>query len=322
MSETPPAAAADAWTVRRVLEWTTQHLQKHGSETPRLDAEILLAQSRGCPRIALYTQFDDILSDSVRARMRELVQRRAQNEPVAYLVGHREFFSLDFLVNKHVLIPRPDTETLVTSALDALKARFALSPRPRRGGEGQGEIAIAKEIVNPPAGPRVLDLCTGSGCVAIAIAKNFPTARVTATDLSAEALEVASQNVARHAVTDRVQLVRGDLFAAVPGDAEFDVIVSNPPYIATAELATLAADVRNFEPQGALDGGPDGLDFVRRIVAEAGPHLVSGGSLLIEISPEQGDAVEHLLHTAGPFLEVRLIKDLAGKTRVAAGKKK
>ena len=144
MSETPQAAA-EAWTVRRVLEWTTQHLQKHGSETPRLDAEILLAHSRNCPRIALYTQFDEPLGDAVRAKMRELVQRRAQAEPVAYLVGHREFFSLDFQVTRDVLIPRPDTETLVMAALDAVKS---MSPRPRMGERARerGRALPAKPI--------------------------------------------------------------------------------------------------------------------------------------------------------------------------------
>lgn len=293
MSETSPAASAETWTVRRVLEWTTQHLKKHGSETPRLDAEILLAHSRGCPRIALYTQFDDVLSDAVRARMRELVQRRAQSEPVAYLVGHREFFSLDFVVTRDVLIPRPDTETLVMTALDAAK---------------------------PIAEPKLLDLCTGSGCVAISFAKNCPKAHVTATDLSPAALAVATENASKHKVSDRVEFFEGDLFAAVPPDARFPLIVANPPYISTHELETLAQDIRKYEPRSALDGGPDGLDIVRKIVREAPDYLVRGGSLFLEISPEQADTVQAELRATGRYTETGLVKDLAGRGRVVTAK--
>ena len=293
MSDTPQPAAAEAWTVRRVLEWTTQHLKKQGSETPRLDGEILLAHARNCPRIALYTQFDAELSEAVRTRMRELVQRRAQSEPVAYLVGHREFFSLDFAVTRDVLIPRPDTETLVIAALDAAK---------------------------PLTEPRLLDLCTGSGCVAIAFAKNCPAAKITATDISSAAIAVATENATKHAVQDRVQFAAGDLFAAIPAESRFDVITANPPYIATAELQTLAQDIQKYEPVGALDGGPDGLEFLRRIVTDAAGFLAPGGSLLMEISSEQGPAVLDLIRRDGRYTGENLLKDLAGKARVVTAK--
>lgn len=292
-ASTGTPAPADQWTVRRVLEWTTQHLKSHGSDTPRLDAEILLAHARNCPRIALYTQFDEPLSDPVRARMRELVQRRAKFEPVAYLVGHREFFSLDFVVTSDVLIPRPDTETLVMSALDAAK---------------------------PFVQPKILDLCTGSGCVAISIAKNCPSASVTATDLSEPALNVARQNAEKHQVESRMEFHQGDLFAALPPEARFEVIVSNPPYVRTDELADLSTNTLKYEPRGALDGGPDGLDLVRRIVAAAASWLEPGGSLFFEISPEQGSEVVRLLEQQRQFTEIRLIKDLAGRPRVGAAK--
>lgn len=335
MSETAQAAAADSWTVRRVLEWTTQHLKKHGSETPRLDAEILLAHARGCPRIALYTHFEEPLSEPVRARMRELVQRRAQSEPVAYLVGHREFFSLDFQVTRDVLIPRPDTETLVMAVLDAIKPSFQ-SPRPRIGGEGQGEGTNAPNDSNSPhpnpphskgrgdntnvAEPRVLDLCTGSGCVAIAVAKNCPSAQITATDLSPAALDVARGNAQKHQIQHRIQFHGGDLFAALPSMAQFDIIATNPPYVATAELDALAQDIRKYEPRIALDGGPDGLDIVRRIIVEAPGRLAPGGWLFIEISPEQSETVQQLLAANGVFTEIGVKKDLAGRARVAQGR--
>lgn len=289
------AAAQPAWTVRKVLEWTTQHLQKHGSETPRLDAEVLLAHARKCRRIGLYTDYDQPLSDAVRAQMRELVQRRANAEPVAYLVGHREFFSLDFAVTADVLIPRPDTETLVLEVISLVKGK---------------------------AGARVLDLCTGSGCIAISVAKNCGAVKVTATDVSAAALAVARKNVETHQVGDRVELVSGDLFAAVPAGATFDVIASNPPYIPAAEIETLAGDVRRHEPRLALDGGGDGLDLLRRILAEGPRHLVPGGWLLVEFSPEQSARLCELARGVSEYDEVRVQNDLAGQARVLLARRK
>lgn len=294
-----PAAAGSvaqsAWTVRKVLEWTTQHLQKHGSETPRLDAEVLLAHARQCRRIELYTNYDEPLSDAVRAQMRELVQRRANAEPVAYLVGHREFFSLDFAVTPDVLIPRPDTETLVLELLSRARGMAA---------------------------PRVLDLCTGSGCIAVSVARNCPAAIVTATDISEGALAVARGNVERHHVSDRVELLQGDLFGPLPAGTTFDFVASNPPYIPTAEIETLAGDVRRHEPRLALDGGPDGLAFYRRIAAGVGPLLKPGGSLLVEIGSTQ-DAAVRALFAEWAELEVRAtLKDTAGLPRVVSAKRR
>lgn len=287
--ESPTPPAQEVWTVRRVLEWTTGHLKKHGSETPRLEAEILLAHARKCPRIKLYTEYDEPLTDAVRAQMRELVQRRAAHEPVAYLVGHREFFSLDFDVNPAVLIPRPDTETLVLAALDLAK---------------------------PLASPTLLDLCTGSGCVAIALAKNLPTATVHASDISPEALAVAQKNAQKHGVLDRWVLQHGDLWSGLDESLRFDVIVSNPPYIRQDELPTLAVDVQKYEPTLALDGGVDGLDFVRRIIAEAPRRLQPGGWLLLEIDPAQFPAVDQLAEQQGGYAPPVHHKDISGRPRV------
>lgn len=282
------------WTIRRVLEWTTGYLKERGSESPRLDAELLLAHARGCPRIQLYTAYDEPLPDAVRATMRELVQRRAAAEPVAYLIGQREFFSLPFHVTPAVLIPRPDTETLVMEALNVLK---------------------------PRATPTVLDLGTGSGCIAIALAVNFPTARTTAVDLSNAALEVARRNAARHTVTDRIQFLEGDLFDPLPAGARFDAIVSNPPYVRTGEIPELQAEVRLSEPHGALDGGEDGLDIIRRIVDNAPSRLVPGGALLIECSPEQAAAVRGLLEQQGDFTSVGIRQDLSSQPRVVMARR-
>ena len=301
------------WTVGRILQWTTEYLRRHGSESPRLEAEILLAHARQCPRIRLYAEFDQPVSDAERAVMRELVRRRAAAEPVAYLVGHREFFSLDFEVTPAVLIPRPETETLVMAALDALR-----------------------DVSNP----NILDLCTGSGCVAIALAVQRPDARVVATDLSAEALEVARRNAEKHGVSDRVRFLHGDLFDALrnatlrtnegPGQEEadawrpwldaFDAIVANPPYVASDEIERLPPDVRLHEPHTALLAGPDGLDVIRRIVAEGLRFLKPGGWLIVEIDPPQDASVTKLMRLSG-FVDVRTLPDTARRPRVVAGRR-
>lgn len=295
MSAAPPTPAGDVWTVRRILDWTIPHLKSHGSESPRLDAEILLAHARGCPRIQLYTNYDEPLTDAQRAVMRDLVKRRATAEPVAYLVGHREFFGLDFQVTKDVLIPRPDTETLIVEAIELLK---------------------------PQTAPRVLDVGTGSGCIAISLAVNCPNAEITAIDLSESALDIARQNAEKHEVSSRIRFLQGDLFAPLGADKPFDLIASNPPYIASAEIETLSADVRLHEPRSALDGGPDGLDVIRRLVAAAPQHLVPQGKLLIEISGEQADAVTQLLAANGHYDDIAVLKDLAKQPRVVRAARK
>jgi release factor glutamine methyltransferase len=289
-SESPSAPdAADRWTVRRILEWTTAHLQKHGSETPRLDAEILLAHARRCPRVQLYVQFDQELTAEQRAVMRDLVKRRANREPVAHLVGHREFFSLDFEVTKDTLIPRPDTETLVVELLG---------------------------LARPHPEPRVLEIGTGTGCIAVSAAVNRPAAKITATDVSEAALEVARRNAAKHGVAERIAFLQGDVFAPLAAADRFELIVSNPPYVSEAEFPTLQAEVARHEPKLALVSGPDGLGLIRRLLAESPQHLVPGGALLIEIAPEQASAVETLANATGRYAGVRVVKDLSRAERV------
>ncbi len=296
MSSVPTDRSADAaWTVGKIIEWTTAHLKKHGSETPRLDAEILLAKARNCPRIQLYVQYHELLTEDERAVMRDLVRRRAQAEPVAYLVGHREFFGLDFRVTPDVLIPRPETETLVLEL-----------------------IAAAKSYTRP----RILDIGTGSGCIAVATAVNLPPATITATDISAPAIEIARQNASQHEVAGRMIFHEGDLFAPLETGESFDLIVSNPPYVADGEMATLSADIRRHEPQQALRAGPQGLDVIARLVAGAGAHLAPGGSLLMEISPEQAAAVVSLIDQTGAFETARVIKDPSGSERVVAARRR
>lgn len=280
------------WTVRRVLEWTIGHLQSRGSETPRLDAEVLLAHAWQCPRIQLYTRYDQTLPENVRAAMRELVQRRAAHEPVAYLIGRREFFSLEFETPPGVFIPRPATETLIVEAL----------PLARR-----------------QASPRILDLCTGSGCIAVTLARHLPEALVTAVDLNPLAVETARRNAIRHGVEGRLTVFEGDLFGPLSVDAPFDLLVSNPPYVTDGEMPDLPPDVRDHEPRLALAAGPDGLDVVRRIVAELDHWLAPSAAVLLEIAPEQAASTRSLLQETGLFSTVDVIRDMDRNDRIVRG---
>jgi release factor glutamine methyltransferase len=284
--------ADETWTVRRLLTWTEDFLRKKGFESARLEAQILLAHVLGCKKIDLYVRHEEQPPETQRAAFRAMIKKRAEGTPVAYLVGHREFYSLEFAVTPAVLIPRPETETLVMEALRRLK---------------------------PMNTPKVLDIGTGSGAVAITIAKQHTGAEITAVDVSASAIEVASGNAKTHGVADRVSFVEGDLFTPVIGRT-FDLIVSNPPYIAHGEFATLDPGVRDFEPRSALDGGVDGLDFYRRIANEVPVFLAPGATILVEIGSTQEPAVRDLFAAQlelGPTL-----KDTAGRPRVITARRK
>jgi release factor glutamine methyltransferase len=279
-----------AWTTLAVLDWTTQRFTEAGIASARLEAQLLLAHVLGCSRVQLYTGFDRPLAEDELAGYRGLIKRRLGGEPVAYLLGEQEFWALPFYVDASVLVPRPDTETVI---------EVARGLRADRG-----------------APCRVLDLCTGSGAIAVSLAKELPNARVIATDVSERAVAIAKQNVERNGFADRVEVRLGDLFAPVT-DERFELIASNPPYIATAVIATLAAEVRR-EPQLALDGGADGLAFYDRIAREALAHLSPGGALVLEHGFDQADAVRDRLVAAG-FASVTLVHDLGKNPRVTWG---
>jgi release factor glutamine methyltransferase len=230
------------WTIGRLLDWTVRYLADKGSESPRLDAEVLLAHALNAKRIELYTRHTEPAEEDVRARFKDLIRRRVEGCPVAYLVGRKEFFSLSFEVNPSVLIPRPDTECLVVECL-----------------------RLAKEMPQP----RLLDLGTGSGNIAVSIAHQHKGAQVTAVDKSPEALAVATRNAAHGGVAQRVRFLLGDLFEPIPPGERFDFILSNPPYIPQEELSRLPAGVRDYEPHAALDGGPGGFDVFDRLVDQA-----------------------------------------------------
>jgi release factor glutamine methyltransferase len=288
------------WTIGRLLTWTTDFLREKGAESARLDAEVLLAHARGCKRIELYTAFEDAAPDAVRDKFRGLVKERAAGKPVAYLVGQREFFSLPFEVTSDVLIPRPETELVVVRALDLAKDWAAA---------GRRDLAAA-------------DVGAGSGILAVTLAKHLPQSRVTAIDVSPAALAVAQRNATRHGVSDRITGMEGDVLAGVPAAAAFDLIVSNPPYVKTAELAGLADDVRRYEPTLALDGGPEGTTVIERLLPQAAQRLKPGGWLLLEIGPTIVDRVQQLVEATPGFERQATLKDIAGLPRVVQAKRR
>jgi release factor glutamine methyltransferase len=281
--------ADQPWTIRRLLDWTENYLRGKGSDSPRLETQILLAHALCCRRIDLYTRTEEEPGEQQRAAFRGLIQRRAEGAPVAYLVGQREFYSLAFEVTPAVLIPRPETELLVMECLNLIKGKPS---------------------------PRVLDVGTGSGNIAISIAHQHSTAQVTATDVSAEALAVAARNAERHGLSRRIRFLHGDLFEPIPADERFDVIVSNPPYVSDAELKALAPQVRDHEPRLALAAGPEGLDFYRRLIPEAVHFLEASGSILVEIGAKQEFAVRAIFESVPGYSVQKCFRDHAKLPRL------
>jgi release factor glutamine methyltransferase len=285
------AEVPKTWTIGSLVKWATDDFRARGIENPRLDAEVIVAFALGIDRTRVIIESLRPLEPAELSLLRDLVRRRRSREPIAYLRGEREFYGRPFRVDARVLIPRPDTEALVDVALERT-AHVSLSMRQ-------------------------LDLCTGSGCVAITMARQRPTSRVLATDLSVDALAVARENAYRLGAYN-VALLESDLFDRVPAGSRFDVITANPPYIATGEIPELMPDVRDFEPRGALDGGADGLDFVRKIVEQAPPFLEVGGLLALEIGAGEADATRAIFEEHG-WGEVRVDRDYGKIERVVSG---
>lgn len=279
--------STETWTLGRLLQWTTTFLTEKQADSPRLDAEVLLAHILNVPRIALYTRFDEVASDETRARYRQLVKQRVEGTPVAYLVGFKEFYNLRFAVSPAVLIPRPETELVVLEA-----------------------IRLAKTMPTP----RVVDVGTGSGIMAITLARYVPAAEVTAIDLSPDALAVAQQNAQTLGVASRIRFLQGDLLAPVAGEM-FDLVISNPPYIASEVMPTLSESVKKYEPYMALDGGPGGLQVIERLATQAHERLKPGGYLVLEIGYDQGKTVPDRLNKLG-YQSVHVQIDHAGHPRI------
>ncbi|MEM9173735.1 MAG: peptide chain release factor N(5)-glutamine methyltransferase [Myxococcota bacterium] len=295
------------WTVLELLTWTTDYFKRAGIESARLDAEVLLAHALETERLRLYIDYEKPVLPEERDAYRGLVQRRAQDRiPVSQLLGEREFWSLPFKITGDVLTPRPETETLVEWALS----------KTGRGTQEGGQVPEKEGKL------RILDIGTGSGAIALALASELPHASVTATDLSAAALQIARKNADELRTGERIRFVEGDLFEPLesePAKEGFDLIVSNPPYVARKDEGVLPPEL-SHEPEMALFAGPDGLDVIRRLVAKAGDHLSSGGWLGLELSPEQADEVEGLLREAG-FTDVERRFDLASRARVVGARK-
>jgi len=292
VSASPAEPQPEVWSIRRVIAWAMEDLKKRGaSASPRLDVELLLGKVLGLDRVHLVIDADRPLDKGELAAYRSLHTRRRAGEPVAYLLGVREFYGRLFRVDKRVLVPRPDTETLV-------------------------EVALARTR-HVSLSARVLDLCTGSGCVAISLARERLTTRVLGVDISEGALVVARENALRLGAVN-AGFLRADLFSATPAGSRFELITANPPYIPDAEIAELPPDVRDYEPRLALAAGPDGLDLVRRIVAGAPARLADGGVLAMEVGAGQAPAVVEIFERAG-FREIARARDLGGHERVVSG---
>ena len=283
------ASDPDRWTVGRLLTWTADYLKRRDAESPRLDAEVLLAKVLGWQRVQLYTHYDDEVGSLARGEFRSLVRRRAEGTPVAYLVGRKEFYSLALTVSPAVLIPRPDSEFVVVEFL-----------------------AFAKSLESP----RCVDVGTGSGCLALACASHHRSAQFIAIDISAESLVIATANALALDLAGRVAFREGDLLDPVAGDGPFDVILANPPYIPTDVIPTLEPGVRDYEPHRALDGGTDGLRVVTRLVAQAVRLIRPGGCLILEIGSDQEAPVRALLAAHAGLNLCPTVRDHANHPRV------
>lgn len=291
-------SAESVWTIKAALDWTSGYLGERGDASPRLSAEWLLSAATGLSRVELYAYHDRPLSPEERATLREAVKRRAAGEPLQYVTGEVAFRHIVLKVRSGVLIPRPETEVLVDAALPAIDAAIA----------ERGQALVA-------------DICTGSGCIALAIAQERPLARVIATDISPIAVAVAAENADRLGLSDRVDVREGDLLGGLPSEVlgKVDVLVSNPPYIPTADVATLSAEVKGYEPHLALDGGEDGLDVYRRLIDEAQQWLRPAvGQIAVELDERKvQQAASEALQW---YQDVSVVTDLAGRDRIVTAR--
>ena len=284
------------WTIQRLLAWTTDFFRERGIESPRLDAEVLLSALLGRDRMYLYVHFDEPLEPEELARFRGYVKERAAHVPLAYVLGRREFMGLDFRVTRDTLIPRPDTELLVQCAVDFLRARAA---------EGRDDLTLA-------------DIGTGTGAIALSVLHYTEGTRADVVDISHAAAEVARENAERLGLAERIEVHVGDLTAPLAGRS-YDVILSNPPYIPTADIATLMPEVRSHEPHLALDGGRDGLTIYRRLAADAPALLRDGGMLAVEVGINEARDVAALMEMHARIVRTEIHKDLGGIERVVVG---
>jgi release factor glutamine methyltransferase len=322
----------DSWTSLTLIQWTTNYLAKADVPNPRLDAELLLAHALGWKRIDLYTRHGEVIHTKDLERFKGFIRRRREREPLQQIIGETEFYGLTFKVTPAVLIPRPETELLVEEALKVLQGipisdserafdgSDSLRPEKRseRSDKWSSDGGAGGRAVSPPT---IMDIGTGSGCIAIALAKHLPTAKIVATDISREALENAKANATRHQVHDRIEFLLADIAPWRVFQAErkiFDMIISNPPYIPAEDFSGLQSEVRDCEPRRALNGGSKGLEVIQRILSESPPFLRQRGNLLLEIGEGQTEAVRDLAKM-NLFSEILFKKDLQGVERIFIG---
>jgi release factor glutamine methyltransferase len=287
------------WTILKLLEWTTTYFKSRGVESPRASAEILLAHALDLKRIDLYLRYDQPLCSQELETYKALIKRRARREPVAYILGSKEFWSLDLAITRAVLIPRPETESLVEAALAVLARGLNAGPK------------------------HILDLGTGSGAIVLALASQQPKHFFFASDLHAEAIKVARHNAKRHGLGDRIHFFVGDWLEPLQGGKQlFDMIISNPPYIRSGILPELQPEIYNYEPLSALDGDNDGLNSLRKIIGAAQRFLKRSGCLLLEIGHDQKDEVQKIINRCGQYDQVIFSKDYSGMDRVVEMRKK
>ena len=288
----------ETWTITKLLNWVRQYLTEKGIDSPRLSAELLLSHVLELKRIELYTHHDTPVTKQDLDKLHELVKRAGLNEPIAYLVGKTEFYSMEINVTPDCMIPRPETELLVQRAVEFLRTRNGIQS--------------------------VCDLCTGSGCIAVAIAKNYPNARIIATDICDAALAAAATNVEKHQLQDKITLLSGDLFDPIIPQLDvgkFDLIVCNPPYVSSGEYEKLDKNVKDYEPRLALLAGDDGMDIYRRITEIVDRFLKSDAALILEIGYAQGPAIQEMLEQTGIFTEIKIEKDLHNNDRIVTALK-
>ncbi len=281
----------EPWTILKLLQWTTDYFKRNNVAEPRASAELLLAHVLSKDRLFLYLNYDRPMETGELAAFRTYIKRRLAGEPNQYITGTQEFWSLPFRVNPNVLIPRPETELLVEVVLEFLRS-------------SDSNISI-------------LDLGTGSGAIAIALARELSGVRIVATDLSMAALQLARENARMNQVDEKIHFVRSDMFAAISISSEkFTVVVTNPPYVSHAEFSKLAREIRDYEPRGALDGGPDGLTAIKYIIKEASTVLCQTGALIMEMGADQAESVSTLVRDSQHYQSYRIIKDYSGIDRV------
>jgi release factor glutamine methyltransferase len=286
----------ESWTLGKLLDWTAKYLAERKVEFPRLDAEVLLAHAAGCKRIDLYgIRYGEEADPEVRKRYKDLIRKRLEGCPVAYLVGRKEFFGLEFEVSSAVLIPRPDSELVVMDCLE-----------------------LAKGV----SSPRIIDIGTGSGNLAVSVAKKLAAAEVIAIDRSGDALAVARRNAEKHGVADRIRFLEGDLFAPLNADEQVEFVLSNPPYIPHDDLSKLTPGVRDYEPHVALDGGTDGFRVFERLIDESRTRLVSGGYLIVEIGAPQEKPARQRIEALAEFDLAPTIHDFSGHPRVLRARRR